>query len=116
MTEEGEIRLISMDSPGFKKTSFSKASSPIDKSCCFCDQTSYIQIPSTLVNMIFVTNFFDRSPVHPDNYFHDSNCTWIVTAPPGKVVEIKWADSFNFFVNFFNLIIPLLLPGLMCCS
>ena len=57
MTEEGEIRLISMDSPGFKKTSFSKASLPIDKSCCFFDPISFIQIPSTLVNMIFVTKF-----------------------------------------------------------
>ena len=33
--------------------------------------------------------FLERSPVHPDNYFHHSNCTWIVTAPVGKVVEIK---------------------------
>ena len=48
MTEEGEIRLISTALPGFKKTSFSKATSPIDKSCCFCDPTSFIQIPQCI--------------------------------------------------------------------
>ena len=31
-----------------------------------------------------------RSPLHPDTYFHNTNCTWILTAPPGKVVEVKF--------------------------
>ena len=31
-----------------------------------------------------------RSPVHPDSYFHNTNCTWVITAPPGQVVEIKF--------------------------
>ena len=30
-----------------------------------------------------------QSPVHPNRYFHNTNCTWVVTAPSGKVVEIK---------------------------
>ena len=30
-----------------------------------------------------------QSPVHPDNYFHNSNCTWIITAPADRAVEIK---------------------------
>lgn len=29
------------------------------------------------------------SPLHPDRYFHNTNCTWTVTAPRGKSVEIK---------------------------
>ena len=31
-----------------------------------------------------------RSPVHPDSYFHNTNCTWLITAPPDQVVEIKF--------------------------
>ena len=31
-----------------------------------------------------------KSPVHPDTYFHNTNCTWVITAPPGQVVEIKF--------------------------
>ena len=31
-----------------------------------------------------------RSPLHPDTYFHNTNCTWILTAPPGNVVEVKF--------------------------
>ena len=31
-----------------------------------------------------------RSPVHPDSYFHNTNCTWVIRAPPGQVVEIKF--------------------------
>ena len=30
-----------------------------------------------------------QSPLHPDRYFHNSNCTWVITAPEDKVVEIK---------------------------
>ena len=30
-----------------------------------------------------------RSPVVRGAHFHNSNCTWTITAPPGKVVEIK---------------------------
>ena len=31
-----------------------------------------------------------RSPVHPDSYFHNTNCTWVITAPQGQVVEVKF--------------------------
>ena len=31
-----------------------------------------------------------KSPVHPNNYFHDSNCIWTITAPHNKVIEIKF--------------------------
>ena len=31
-----------------------------------------------------------RSPVHPDSYFHNTNCTWVITAPEGQVVEVKF--------------------------
>ncbi len=30
-----------------------------------------------------------HSPVHPDRYFHNTNCSWVITAPEGKVVEMK---------------------------
>ena len=30
-----------------------------------------------------------NSPVHPDQYFHNTNCTWVITAPQDRVVEIK---------------------------
>ena len=30
-----------------------------------------------------------QSPVHPSQYFHNTNCTWVITAPEGKVVEVK---------------------------
>ena len=30
-----------------------------------------------------------RSPVVRGSHFHNSNCTWTITAPLGKVVEIK---------------------------
>jgi len=29
------------------------------------------------------------SPVHPNEYFHNTNCTWVITAPPNMVVEFK---------------------------
>ena len=31
-----------------------------------------------------------HSPLHPDTYFHNTNCTWVISAPPGKVVELKF--------------------------
>ena len=31
-----------------------------------------------------------QSPVHPDNYFHDSNCTWRIEAPSNMAIEIKF--------------------------
>lgn len=31
-----------------------------------------------------------HSPAHPDRYFHNTNCTWTVIAPPGRAVEIKF--------------------------
>ena len=31
-----------------------------------------------------------QSPVHPDNYFHDSNCTWTIQAPANMAIEIKF--------------------------
>ena len=30
-----------------------------------------------------------QSPVHPDNYFHNTNCTWSIQAPRDQAVEIK---------------------------
>ena len=26
-----------------------------------------------------------RSPLHPDRYFHNTNCTWVITAPTNMV-------------------------------
>ena len=26
-----------------------------------------------------------RSPLHPDRYFHNTNCTWVITAPSNMV-------------------------------
>ena len=31
-----------------------------------------------------------RSPLHPDTYFHNTNCTWTITAPTNQVVEVKF--------------------------
>ncbi|XP_023337929.1 cubilin [Eurytemora carolleeae] len=31
-----------------------------------------------------------QSPVHPDNYFHNTNCTWSIQAPRDQAVEIKF--------------------------
>ena len=30
------------------------------------------------------------SPLHPDTYFHNTNCTWVITAPEDMVVEVKF--------------------------
>lgn len=30
------------------------------------------------------------SPLHPDRYFHNTNCTWFIEAPVGKSVLVKW--------------------------
>ena len=31
-----------------------------------------------------------HSPIHPDRYHHNTNCTWIIVAPIGRAVEIKY--------------------------
>ncbi|XP_043205584.1 cubilin-like [Amphibalanus amphitrite] len=31
-----------------------------------------------------------QSQNHPDTYHHDTNCSWLVTAPPGKVVLVRF--------------------------
>ena len=28
------------------------------------------------------------SPLHPDTYFHNTNCTWVISAPEDMVVEV----------------------------
>jgi hypothetical protein len=31
-----------------------------------------------------------HSPIHPEKYFHNLNCTWTIEAPTGKSVELKY--------------------------
>ncbi|XP_006894385.1 PREDICTED: cubilin-like [Elephantulus edwardii] len=35
------------------------------------------------------------SPNHPDNYPPHADCIWILSAPPGKLVQLQFEDQFN---------------------
>jgi hypothetical protein len=38
-----------------------------------------------------------HSPIHPDRYHHNTNCTWIIVAPVGRAVEIKYYFIYKIF-------------------
>lgn len=35
------------------------------------------------------------SPGHPDNYPQHADCTWLLAAPPGKLIRLQFEDQFN---------------------
>ena len=43
-----------------------------------------------------------RSPIQEGNgYMHNLNCTWVIQAPEGKVIELKQV-LFNVYFALFN--------------
>ncbi|XP_058537778.1 cubilin isoform X1 [Neofelis nebulosa] len=35
------------------------------------------------------------SPNHPDNYPQHADCTWLIAAPPGKLIRLQFEDQFH---------------------